>query len=91
MKRFITFIAVEYNYEGGWNDYSGHFDSLEEALEELQSNFEPEKSDDEIHIVDTAGPEPVVYHYRFNGKKFVRKRKEKQKPMATMKEMTGGL
>lgn len=31
MKRYLLFMGYEYSYHGGWNDFIGDYNTLEEA------------------------------------------------------------
>ena len=51
MKRFILFAGDDYYPQGGWGDFRGFFDTIEECLKELIKT--PIKYD-WAHVYDTA-------------------------------------
>ena len=46
MKRYLLFMYYDYYPSGGWNDFAGDYDTVEEALK-------VERNRDNWHIVDT--------------------------------------
>ncbi len=46
MKRFLLFAGDDYYPSGGWGDFVGSYDSVEEAIPDAYSEW--------AHIVDTA-------------------------------------
>ena len=52
MKRFFVFAGYTYYPAGGWDDFKGDFDTLEEAQSHLQS--ENVKETDWQQIVDSS-------------------------------------
>lgn len=49
MKRYLVFKFYDYYPGGGWNDFKGSFDSLEEAIQEAKVD---RKDYDYCQIVD---------------------------------------
>jgi hypothetical protein len=47
MKRYLLFAGDNFYPEGGWNDYCGSFDTIDEAIDYLNGNVV-----DWWHIVD---------------------------------------
>lgn len=50
MKRFLLFRGQTYYAAGGWNDFKGSFDTLEEA----KATPKVEYCDDWEHVIDTV-------------------------------------
>ena len=48
--RFIAFAGDDYYPQGGWNDFLGGFDSIQDAVEELARM----QSVDWWHVVDVS-------------------------------------
>lgn len=53
MKRFLLFTGYAYYPGGGWEDFSGTFDTLEGAQMEATRLFR-EKVGDWAHVIDTV-------------------------------------
>lgn len=51
MKRYLVFAYVTYNGNGGWNDFVGSFDELEQARKRKEE--EEENSTVCSHVVDS--------------------------------------
>lgn len=49
MKRYLLFAGLKYYPYGGWEDYKGEFDSIDEAEKYVQKHFE---DCNWFHIVD---------------------------------------
>lgn len=49
MKRYLLFSGDDYYPCGGWDDFEGDFDTLEESLKLTKKH-----SDDWCHVVDTV-------------------------------------
>lgn len=50
MKRYLLFVYAQYYANGGWHDFEGDFDTIEEAKNKLLENPNLEW----WHIVDTV-------------------------------------
>jgi len=54
MKRYILFRFSNFYPSGGMNDVEGHYDTLEEAKEYVEENFEAEEWGENYHVLDTV-------------------------------------
>ena len=62
MKRYMLFAYAGYYPSGGWNDFRGSFDSVDEALVALKSLDREEYSRAEFwHIIDSETLEYVEH------------------------------
>ncbi len=55
MKRFLLFDGDTYYPAGGWHDFAGSFDTLDEAQAEAKN-----RGADWFHIVDSTKVEPEI-------------------------------
>lgn len=66
VKRFLAFAGSNYYPDGGWNDFKGSFETLEEAIKELDPDIRtrwPSEAPlyDWTHIVDTEDGRRCVW------------------------------
>jgi len=54
IKRYVCFTCSDYYPCGGWRDFSGSFDSLDEAREAVKGNH------DDKQIIDLETGEDVI-------------------------------
>lgn len=57
MKRFLVFRGYDYYPAGGWNDFKGAFDSIEEAHDAANLDI---RDFEWNHIVDTKTMKEIV-------------------------------
>jgi len=57
MKRYLLFYGSYYYPDGGWNDFEGDYDTVEEAMDD----FILEHSDDWYQIIDSTNGTMVKY------------------------------
>lgn len=65
MKKFLVFAGYAYYPAGGWDDFVGDADSLEEAktlARDTVSKYETSKP--WWHVADTEAKQVVLYHYQ---------------------------
>lgn len=53
MKRYLLFVFQFYYPNGGWDDFKGSFDTVEEAVKEAKMLIE-EQHQDGYHVVDSV-------------------------------------
>ena len=56
MKRYLLFSFDTYYPDGGWNDFIGDFDNVEQALLALKQD----SPYPEYHIIDTLTKEKII-------------------------------
>ncbi len=56
MKRYLLFSGDEYYPRGGWDDFQGEYDTLEEAKIIVER-----QGDDWYHIIDLTTKETVAF------------------------------
>lgn len=61
MKRYLLFVGDNYYPEGGWNDFRGAFDSIDDAINYVLGLL----NRDWWHIVDTHTIQ-IVRHSGYN-------------------------
>ncbi len=57
MKRYLLFCMESYYPSGGWDDFCGDFDSIEEAKERMRA----QQHTDYWHVVDCTTKEQVAH------------------------------
>jgi len=66
MKRYLLFCGDRYYPSGGWEDFKGSFNSIEDAIAAAQGFAETHDSFlvcDWYHVVDTQNPQlEIVRH-----------------------------
>lgn len=66
MKQFLLFTGVKQSYGGGWQNFSGDFDSAQEARREGDQLSIKSKCD-WMHVVDTEMKKLVLDYDDFAG------------------------
>jgi hypothetical protein len=57
MKRYLLFCGHNYYPHGGWDDFIGSYDTLEEALEDITAEW--------YHVIDGTNGQRVKEHHGF--------------------------
>lgn len=69
MKRFLLFCGSNYYPDGGWHDYAGDFETLDQATTEAERSTSFDHRFDWWHVVDTTltGPDAIVARSQYQG------------------------